>query len=218
MNFRTQSLIFPLIIFLTIWLQSSCNKPLPQEKGIIKSNNTLTNTEKDTQNRYELFFGNNPKYGINGFNFPVGEPDGEGYYNAQPFMKNTHLGDDWNAITGGNSDLGQPIFSIGNGIVSEVNDYKGGWGKVVRIVHQMPNGELRESLYAHCQDIFIKQGDGIIKGQKIATIGNVDGLYYAHLHLEIRWKIDAPLGSGYSTDTSGYLNPTEFIRQFRKVK
>ena len=58
----------------------------------------------------------------------------------------------------------------------------------------------------------------VIKGQKIATIGNVDGLYYAHLHLEIRWKIDAPLGSGYSTDTSGYLNPTEFIRQFRKVK
>tara|TARA_R110002049_G_scaffold177010_4_gene344147 strand:+ start:209 stop:340 length:132 start_codon:yes stop_codon:yes gene_type:complete len=33
----------------------------------------------------------------------------------------------------------------------------------------------------------------------------------AHLHLEIRNKVDLDIGAGYSTDTTGYLNPTEFI-------
>lgn len=33
------------------------------------------------------------------FDFPVGKPDAKSYYNAQPFTKNNHLGDDWNAVT-----------------------------------------------------------------------------------------------------------------------
>jgi murein DD-endopeptidase MepM/ murein hydrolase activator NlpD len=168
--------------------------------------------------RYFNFFKNNPDYVSDGFDFPVGKPDAKGYYNAQPFMKNAHLGDDWNATTGGNTDLGHPIFAISNGIVSEVTDYGGGWGKVLRIVHQLPNGELRESLYAHCQEMFVDKNDAIKKGDKVATIGNAGGIYYAHLHLEMRWKIDAPLGGGYAADTSGYLNPTEFIRKFRQVR
>jgi murein DD-endopeptidase MepM/ murein hydrolase activator NlpD len=89
---------------------------------------------------------------------------------------------------------------------------------VLRIVHQLPNGELRESLYAHCQEMFVDKNDAIKKGDKVATIGNAGGIYYAHLHLEMRWKIDAPLGGGYAADTSGYLNPTEFIRKFRQVR
>ncbi len=36
----------------------------------------------------------------NAFDYPVGKPDAVGYYNAQPFGKNHHLGDDWNAVTG----------------------------------------------------------------------------------------------------------------------
>jgi len=44
------------------------------------------------------------------FDFPVGRPDAKGYYNAQGFGKNAHLGDDWNGTGGGNSDLGDPIY------------------------------------------------------------------------------------------------------------
>ena len=52
-----------------------------------------------------------------GFDFPVGKPDGKNYYNAQPLGKNDHLGDDWNGTGGGNTDLGDPVYSIANGWV-----------------------------------------------------------------------------------------------------
>ncbi len=43
-------------------------------------------------------------------------------------QKNNHLGDDWNGVNGGNSDLGDPIYTIGNGYVVYAKDIKGGWG------------------------------------------------------------------------------------------
>jgi len=64
----------------------------------------------------------------NHFDFPVGKPDAKGYYNAQKFQKNNHLGDDWNAVTGGNTDLGDPIYAIGNGKVTFAEDAGSGWG------------------------------------------------------------------------------------------
>ncbi|MCL5245213.1 M23 family metallopeptidase [Cellulophaga sp. 20_2_10] len=146
------------------------------------------------------------------FNFPVGKPNAKGYYNAQVFGKNNHLGDDWNAVTGGNSDLGQPIYSIANGYVNFAEDIGGGWGKVIRVWHLKADGEIVESLYAHCNAILNTKGEFVKIGQKIATIGNADGQYLAHLHLEIREDIKLPVGPGYSENTKGYLDPTKFIK------
>lgn len=147
------------------------------------------------------------------FDYPVGKPDAKGYYNAQKFTKNNHLGDDWNAVTGGNSDLGHPIYTVANGYVKIAKDYGGGWGNVIRINHKLPNGKMIESLYAHCDTIFVKPKSWVKKGEKIGTIGNANGQYYAHLHLEIRDNINLPIGGGYSSDTTGYLDPTKFIEE-----
>lgn len=193
------------ILFLFLFL--SCQAQT--EKSIEKS------IEKTSKQTYEALFLKKKEYISGGFDFPVGKPDAKGYYNAQGFGgKSHHLGDDWNAVTGGNSDLGHPIHAIANGYVTEAEDKKGGWGPVVRIVH-FHNGNFYESLYAHCQDMFVKKGDCIKRGQKIASIGNNEGMYLAHLHLEIRDKTDLPLGGAYSKNTAGYLNPTEFIKNNR---
>lgn len=40
-------------------------------------------------------------------------------------------------------------------------------------------------------------------------------MYLAHLHFEIRDDLDLPIGSGYSTNKSGCINPTEFIMNHR---
>ena len=153
-----------------------------------------------------------------GFDFPVGKPNAKNYYNAQKFGVNKHLGDDWNGIGGGNTDLGDPIYSIGNGYVSFAKNVYEGWGNVIRIVHYIEKENQVESLYAHCDDIFVEKGDYVEKGQKIGTIGNNDGKYLAHLHLELRNEIGKPIGGGYSSITKGYLNPTKFIKNNRTRK
>lgn len=149
------------------------------------------------------------------FDFPVGPPDAKGYYNAQPFGENNHLGDDWNAITGGNSDYGDPIYAIANGVVTDASDHGGGWGNVIRIVHKLPNNKEVESLYAHCSEITVEVGDQIVKGKQIGNIGDANGAYTAHLHFEIRSVIGLPLGPGYASNKEGYLDPTEFINNNR---
>ena len=167
------------------------------------------------QDSVALLFDKAPEYVAHHFDYPVGKPNANGYYNAQIFGENMHLGEDWNAVTGGNSDLGDPIYAVANGYVNTAVDYEGGWGKVVRIWHQLPDGKLVESLYAHCDEMKVSANSYVKKGQQIGTIGNVGGLYWAHLHLEIRDDITLPLGGGYDTDTSGYLDPTAFIKSHR---
>lgn len=153
-----------------------------------------------------------------GFDFPVGKPDGKGYYNAQKFGKNNHLGDDWNGNNGGNSDLGDPIFAIGRGYIKFAQNIGGGWGNVIRIVHFLPNEKKYESIYAHCDSILVAEEKLIEKGDQIGTIGTANGQYYAHLHLEIRDNIDLEIGGGYSENQDGYVDPTAFIDSHRKIQ
>lgn len=156
-----------------------------------------------------------------GFDFPVGKPNGRGYYNAQKFKRNNHLGDDWNGIKGGNSDLNDPIYAIADGIVTYARLEHLHWGRVIRIIHNKGTADKPdyvESIYAHVRKVLVKPGMLVRRGQKIATIGTANGAYLAHLHLEIRTEINKPLGVGYSKFTSGYVDPTRFIKSNRPPK
>jgi len=159
----------------------------------------------------------NPEYVSDGFDFPVGKPNAKGYYDEQPYGKNRHLGSDWNGKGGGNTDLGDPIYSVANGYVKSAKNLKGGWGNVIRIIHTLPSGKQVESLYAHCDKIIVKPNTWVKRGQKIGTIGTCNGKYLAHLHFEIRSFINMKIGGGYSWFTLGYLNPTKFIKANRKI-
>lgn len=154
------------------------------------------------------------------FRAPVGKISGEGYYDAQPFMKNTHLGEDWNGNGRGNTDLGDTVYASANGYVNFAEDIGGGWGNVVRILHLLPPGNKFkevESLYAHFQTVFAKPNTYVKIGTPIGTIGTAGGIYPAHLHFEMRHDVTMDIGGGYSSDTTGYLNPKEFIKAFNKA-
>lgn len=153
-----------------------------------------------------------------GFDFPVGKPNAKGYYDYQGFTKNNHLGEDWNGIGGGNSDLGDTIYAIGNGYITYSEDFGGGWGNTVRITHETRKGKLYESVYTHCDTLLQSNDTWVLKGNPIGTIGTAHGQYYAHLHLEIRDEIGMPIGNGYSNDTTGYVNPTAFIKANRELR
>ena len=150
-----------------------------------------------------------------GFDFPVGPPHARGYYNAQPFGESFHLGDDWNGLGGGDTDLGDPVFAVANGRVATASHEGPGWGNVVRILHRTDSATLVESLYAHLDILLVQRGDSLRRGMKIGTIGTADGAYLAHLHLEIRTQPGLPLGGGYNTQTEGFADPTAFIRANR---
>ncbi|WP_103071443.1 M23 family metallopeptidase [Aquimarina sediminis] len=200
-----------LVAFLTLL---SCQNR-GKTPGLIDNTIKSSVNSNETQNRYQKYdslFEKNSQFISTSFDYPVGKPNAKGYYNAQEFRENDHLGDDWNGLNGGNTDLGDPIYAISNGYISSAKDIKGGWGKVVRIIHQY-KGNYYESLYAHCQSILIKEGEFVKKGALIATIGNADGIYLAHLHLEIRDNIFMDIGAGYSKNTNGYLDPTKFINK-----
>lgn len=147
------------------------------------------------------------------FDFPVGWPDAQGYYDAQPFGRNAHLGSDWNGVGGGDTDHGDPVSSVGDGRVRSVSDVGGGWGLVVRVVHH-DGARCVESLYAHLSAALVQEGQRVSRGEQIGRIGDASGRYWAHLHLELRDRPGAPLGGGYGAP-DGHLDPTAFIQARR---
>lgn len=172
-------------------------------------------------NELKQVFNANPLAITDGFDYPVGAPDGKGYYNAQKFQENYHLGEDWNGTGGGNTDLGDPVYAAANGYVVFSAPHTAGWGNVVRIVHcTFPGNEKRkpvylETLYAHLDTILVASGDIVSRGQQIGTIGSSNGKYYAHLHFELRYNIMMLIGAGYGS-RRGYLDPSRFINSHRK--
>ena len=176
-----------------------------------------------------------------GFDYPVGKPDGKsgengyGYYVIAGLGDLTHegiphLGEDWNsAIPGcGTCDLGDPIYAISNGYVRYAHDTKmSEWKGIIIIDHQSepglkfhnPNGgELIRvtSMYAHLDvnriNEWVNDGDYVNRGQQIGVIGPTPtGSTGPHLHFEIRSDVSKEIGPGYSTNTNGWLDPRSFI-------
>ncbi|HWY39836.1 MAG TPA: M23 family metallopeptidase [Chthoniobacterales bacterium] len=152
------------------------------------------------------------------FDFPLGNENGAMAYNAQRFTENKHLGDDWNGIGGENSDLGDPIYAIADGRVLLAREGGLGWGNIVILLHAyLENGRRKyvQSYYGHVQDMLVRPGETVKRGQQIATVGTANGRYFAHLHFEMREFITPFIGPGYREDTRGWINPTKFVEEHR---
>lgn len=99
-----------------------------------------------------------------------------------------HEGLDFTAGTG------TPIYAAAGGIVStaeQTPDY----GKLVKIDH----GSGLETRYAHASKLFVRAGERVEKGQKIAEVGSTGRSTGPHLHYEIRL-------AGNPLDPRKYLN------------
>lgn len=137
------------------------------------------------------------------------------WYNALNFRDNNHLGEDWNKNSGGNTDCGEPVYAIGDGLITYAADAGAGWGNVVIITHRLPDGAQIQSLYGHLQEI-VKTSGTVKKRELIGKIGNANGKYLCHLHLELRESYCPAWDSvfvGYSPVAYGWTDPSEFIDQ-----
>lgn len=81
---------------------------------------------------------------------------------------------------------GGPIFAAEAGTVIRADTgWNSGYGNVVEIDHG--NGLI--SLYGHNKELFVKEGDRVARGQKIAYMGStglVHGPTGIHVHFEVR--------------------------------
>ena len=157
-----------------------------------------------------------------GFDLPVGKPDGRGYYKARGMRPHGHLGEDWDGVGGGDTDLGDPVYCIGDGVVVFARDCHQGWGNVIIVRHAYRDGfgvRNVDSLYGHLDKILVHRGQAVRRGQHIAAIGNAHGLYDAHLHLEIRKNIAIGMSRDkFAQDMSNYYDPSEFIASHRHIQ
>ncbi len=157
-----------------------------------------------------------------GFDFPVGKPDGEGYYKARGFRPGGHLGEDWNGVRGGDSDLGDPVYSIGHGLVVFARDVRLGWGNVVIVRHAFMEGskiQHIDALYGHLDRITVREGQAVTKGQQVGTIGTNRGMYNAHLHFEIRKNLAIGINrTAFPKGFADYHDPTKFIAIRRSLR
>ncbi|MBV8858255.1 MAG: peptidoglycan DD-metalloendopeptidase family protein [Acidobacteria bacterium] len=180
-----------------------------------------------------------------GFDFPFGDGAGGGSYTdlatgksyggwyvathfAEQYSLGLHTGEDWNGAGGGNTDLGQPVYSVANGRVVFARNCGRLWGNVVVIEHLFyENDERREirSLYAHLNEIKVSEGAEVRRRQLIATVGqDPEKLFNAHLHVELR--LDPTLAPTFWPSSEGkdaawlrehYEEPSGFIKSHRKL-
>jgi murein DD-endopeptidase MepM/ murein hydrolase activator NlpD len=161
-----------------------------------------------------------------GFDFPVGKPNAAGYYKARGMRLRSpglHFGEDWNGRGGGDTDLGDPVYTIANGVVTWAYDVRKGWGGVIIIRHAYRDpatGKVKycDSLYGHMKDILVKVGQQVKRGDKIGTIGSNRGMYPAHLHFEIRHNIHIGMQRNSVARTlTNWADPTTFINKYRRL-
>ena len=134
------------------------------------------------------------------------------------------MGEDWNGNGGGNSDLGDPVYTIGTGLVTYAADARGRWGKVVIVRHAFRDPKTGkvlccQTLYSHLDRIDVQLGQIVRRGDQVGTIGTNRGMFPAHLHAELHYNVLANCGQqGIPKNSRNYGDLTEFIERYRRLK
>lgn len=98
-------------------------------------------------------------------------------YRIDPFtgQQSMHEGIDFPAETG------TPILATASGKVTAA-EWHAAYGKMIEIDH----GNGLVSRYAHTSAMYVKEGDFVVRGQKIALVGSTGRSTGSHLHFEVR--------------------------------
>ena len=173
---------------------------------------------------------NDPVWLTDGFDFPVGDPNGKGwgvtgyaFLDWSNYSNSYHPGEDWNIPGAGNGDWGEPVYAIANGEVV-FSGWNTALGNVVLIKHAISATDFVWSQYAHLDERYVGRGELVRRRDQIGTVGRgPNNTFAAHLHFEIR-KADLPANAWPRTNgvawngskvTDFWLHPSTFIKQNR---
>lgn len=148
---------------------------------------------------------------VDDYVFPV-TPPATDWYCAQfhtwtPSNSGGHTGLDVNLTSGGDSDLGQPVYSTCSGVVVYARQAPGEyWGNLVIVLSQDDDG-LIYWRYAHLDKVHTFTGAHVAAGTQVGTVGKGGrGRYWAHLHLDA-WRGEMLAAGQYRTQHVRWVDP-----------
>ncbi len=131
-----------------------------------------------------------------------------------------HPGVDLNLSgTSGDGDYGYPVVAVAMGRVVHARAHRV-WGNVVLIEHptlaQLLGLPYLATQYAHLAFVAVEEGDVVLAGEAIGSVGKGDprAPFLAHLHFEVRRKPLPPdywPGMDRQSIQDGYLDPVAFL-------
>ncbi len=223
MKFNSKYIVFILIMILFL---SGCNfslLPEPENSLSPETSQPSPDPEKDP-NSIPI---------VDGFDFPVGDRNANGwavtgydFLDWSNYSQTWHPGEDWNMDGSPMADLGQPVYSIANGIVL-FSGWNSAQGNIVMIEHRFPDGVPVWSQYAHLEERWVSAGEIVDRRQQIGTVGRgPNNRFSPHLHFEIRRKYlpqnGWPRTNGQAWNQSQvyeyYLHPSDFINSNRPAE
>lgn len=81
------------------------------------------------------------------------------------------------------TEVGSPVYATADGIITIAKDYLG-YGNFVKIDH----GYDYQTAYGHLDNIGVKKGQRVVRGQIIGTVGNTGISTGPHLHYEVLFQ------------------------------
>lgn len=110
---------------------------------------------------------------------------------VSPFTRHTdfHKGLDLSA------PIGTPIYATADGVVTFAGRYplrqSVAWWRFGNVV-VLKHADRFITIYAHCDEVKVQNGQTVKQGDVIATVGNSGWSTNAHLHYEVRSDLEAP--------------------------
>ena len=196
---------------------------------------TPTDPVDETEDIPEII---NGVYVADGYDAPVGSDEDRGgdlwppgWADASPFGRLYFVGTAREAYhTGADlnwgspyADKGLPTYAVASGIVVFAARLRV-WGNVIIIRHdplKSPTGKVMYSRYGHVQDMVVKAGDRVKRGQKIAEISDAFGTLVPHLHFDLSptTTLESRPSDWPGKDATrlfrDYVDPKAFIRDNR---
>ena len=120
---------------------------------------------------------------------PTGDPDNGSFIWPIPgvYTVSSKYGYRWGRLHAGvdlsnGNTYGRAIVASRSGVIIARRSSSSGYGKYLIIDH----GDGYTTLYAHCSELLVSEGDYVTQGQTIAKAGSSGNSTGAHLHFEIR--------------------------------
>ena len=101
---------------------------------------------------------------------------------------------------------GQPVYATGDGVVESTEVNFSGYGNVIVIDH----GFGYKTRYAHLKEIKVTQGQVVIRGDRIGTLGSSGLSTGPHLHYEVIYR-------GTQINPWIFLNPDVTPEEYNKL-